>query len=185
MELKGQRPLPVDRATAWAALNDADSLKAAIPGCESFTETAAGEHEVVVNAAIGPIKARFKGKIVLADMVAPESYRIVFDLQGGAAGFSRGSAAVRLAESGPAACLMDYVVDAQVGGKIAQVGSRLVEAAAATMAERFFAAFAAQLAEKYPAPASGGDAAPVAAPVVPGFWATLFAFLRRLLGRDA
>lgn len=182
MELKGQRPLPVARAIAWAALNDADSLKAAIPGCESFTEAGPGEHEVVVNAAIGPIKARFKGKLVLADVVAPQSYRIVFDLQGGAAGFSRGSARVVLTEAGPASTLMDYVVDAQVGGKIAQVGSRLVEAAAATLAERFFAAFAAQLAAKHPAPAAEG-AAPPPTVVVPGFWATLIAFIKRLLGR--
>lgn len=183
MELKGQRPLPVARATAWAELNDAASLQAAIPGCESWIETAPGEHEVVVNAAIGPIKARFKGKLVLADVVPPASYRIVFDLQGGAAGFSRGAARVSLTEADPASTLMDYTVDAQVGGKIAQVGSRLVEAAAATMAERFFAGFDAQLAEKYPAAPAADGAPPPAPPTVPGFWASLWAFLRRLLGR--
>ena len=182
MELKGQRSLPVDRATAWAALNDADSLKAAIPGCESFTVVDPTHHEVVVNAAIGPVKARFKGRLELTELSPPESYRLQFDMQGGGAGFSRGSAQVALVELGPRETRMDYEVDAQVGGKIAQVGSRLVDAAAASLAERFFATFAAQLAEKYPAPAGSPPAPPP--PAAPGFWALLLDFLRRLFGRN-
>jgi carbon monoxide dehydrogenase subunit G len=177
VELKGERTLPVSRDIAWAALNDVDALKAAVPGCESIV--AAGEHayDVVVNAAIGPVKARFKGKLELADVQAPESYTVRFDLQGGAAGFSRGEARVRLDTVDAGTTRMQYVVDASIGGKIAQIGSRLVDAASATMADRFFGTFAADLAAKYP-PASG------AAPVVarPGWFATLWTFLKRLFG---
>jgi hypothetical protein len=178
LELKGERSLPVARATAWTALNDSEALKAAIPGCESFTALGDDAHEVAVNAAIGPVKARFKGKVQLADLVPPESYTIRFDLSGGAAGFSRGAARVRLEELAPHETRMVYEVEAQVGGKIAQVGSRLVDAAAATMADRFFASFAAQLAQKYPPPA--GAPTPAEPPRAPGWFASLLAFLRRL-----
>lgn len=182
MELTGQRSLPVDRETAWAALNDPELLKAAIPGCESFAACGPDVFEIVVNAAVGPVKARFKGRIRLADLDPPASYRIEFDMQGGGAGFSRGEARVSLAPAGADQTLMDYAVSAQVGGKIAQVGSRLVDAAAATLAERFFASFAARLAELHPVPEGG--AAPTVAPA-PGWWASLVAFLRRLLARPS
>lgn len=177
MELKGERNLPVSRDRAWSALNDVEALKAAVPGCESIVASGEQAYDVVVNAAIGPVKARFKGKLELADVQAPESYTIRFDLQGGAAGFSRGEARVRLDAVDAATTRMQYTVDASVGGKIAQIGSRLVDAASATMADRFFGTFAADLAAKYP-PESG------AAPVVarPGWLATLWAFLKRLFG---
>lgn len=177
MELKGERTLPVSRQQAWAALNDVEALKAAVPGCESIVPAGEQAFDVVVNAAIGPVKARFKGKLELADVQAPESYTIRFDLQGGAAGFSRGEARVRLEEIEAGTTRMQYVVDASIGGKLAQIGSRLVDAASATMADRFFGTFAADLAAKHP-PASG------TAPVVerPGWLSTLWAFLRRLFG---
>jgi carbon monoxide dehydrogenase subunit G len=139
VELTGERLLPVERATVWAALNDVEALKAAVPGCEALTRVDDSHLDVAVNAAIGPVKSRFKGKLELADVVAPESYTIRFDLQGGAAGFSRGEARVKLEPSEAGATRMSYVVNASIGGKIAQVGSRLVDAAAATMADRFFA----------------------------------------------
>jgi len=184
MELKGERTLPVARDVAWAALNDVDALKAAVPGCESFVATGDNTYDVAVNAAIGPVKARFKGKLELADVKPPESYAIRFDMQGGAAGFSRGTARVELVEQGAAATLMRYVVDASVGGRIAQIGSRLVDAASATLADRFFASFAADLAAKHPpAPAAGEPAAAVPPPVArPGFLASLIDFFKRLFG---
>lgn len=182
MEMTGERLLPVDRATAWTALNDLEALKAATPGCESFVEVAPNEFDVAVNAAIGPVKARFKGRLRLADIDAPNAYTVKFDMQGGAAGFSRGEARVTLTDAAAHQTTMRYTVHASVGGRIAQVGSRLVDAAAATMADRFFATFAAQLAEKYPAAA--GAAAPPPAARPPGLFATLWAFLRRLFGRS-
>lgn len=184
MELKGERALPVARDIAWAALNDVDALKAAVPGCESFVATGENTFDVAVNAAIGPVKARFKGKLELADVKPPESYAIRFDMQGGAAGFSRGTAQVVLVEQGDAATLMRYVVDASVGGRIAQIGSRLVDAASATLADRFFASFAADLAAKHP-PAATAAGEPVGAPppaARPGLFASIIDFLRRLFG---
>lgn len=178
MELKGERLLPVSREGAWAALNDIDALKAAVPGCESFVPTGENAYDVVVNAAIGPVKARFKGRIELADVQAPESYAIRFDMQGGAAGFSRGEARVRLEAVEAHATRMLYDVNASVGGKIAQIGSRLVDAASATMADRFFSTFAADLAAKYPAPAG----TPIVVAARPGSLATLWEFLKRLFG---
>jgi len=99
MELKGERRLDVDRAVAWAALNDIELLRACIPGCESITPTAGDAYELSLSVAIGPVKARFKGRMTLSDIVAPESYTIHFDGQGGAAGFARGDARVSLQRS--------------------------------------------------------------------------------------
>lgn len=177
MELKGERTLPVDRETAWKELNDVESLKAAVPGCETLAAIGDGEYEVAVNAAIGPIKALFKGKMKISDAVPPESYAISFDLHGGLSGFARGQANVALHEAGPRETRMAYDVKSTVGGKIALVGSRLVDAAAATMSERFFTTFAAQLAGKY-LPPEGAPAVP--AVKVPGFFATLWEFLKRI-----
>ena len=179
MELKGERTLPVARDLVWAALNDVDALKGAVPGCESIAPAGDNGFDVVVNAAIGPVKARFKGKLELADINAPESYTIRFDMQGGQAGFSRGEARVRLDAVDANSTLMKYEVDASIGGKLAQIGSRLVDAASATMADRFFSTFAVDLAVKYP-PAAGAPVTPM--PRAPGFFATLWAFLKRLFG---
>lgn len=174
MELNGERVLPVERAIAWQALNDTEILKAAVPGCESITPVSDNVYEVAVNAAIGPVKSRFKGRLELHDIVAPGSYAVRFDLQG-PAGFARGTANVYLTDAAPGTTLMKYDVNTSIGGKIAQIGSRLVDAAAATMTDRFFAVFAAQLAERFP---RSSAAAVTTQP--PGFFATLLAFLRRL-----
>jgi len=174
VELNGERILPVERAIAWGALNDTEMLKAAVPGCESITPVSENVYEVAVNAAIGPVKSRFKGRLELHDIVAPSSYAIRFDLQG-PAGFARGTARVALSEAPGSTTLMKYDVDTSIGGKVAQIGSRLVDAAAATMTDRFFAVFAAQLAERYPQAAAAS-----AATRTPGFFGTLWAFFRRL-----
>ena len=179
MELTGERTLPVSREIAWHALNDTESLKSAVPGCETIVASGENAFDVAVNAAIGPVKARFKGKLELADVQAPESYTIRFDMQGGAAGFSRGDARVKLDAVDANTTRLTYVVNASIGGKLAQIGSRLVDAASATMADRFFSTFAADLAAKHP-PAAGTVTVPVA--TAPGFFATLWAFLEGLYG---
>jgi carbon monoxide dehydrogenase subunit G len=169
MQMTGQRVLPVPPREAWAALNDPDMLKACIPGCESIAATEPLRYELVMAARIGPVAARFKGRLTQSDVVEPESYRIEFDGQGGAAGFGKGSAAVRLSPV-DAGTRLDYDVTAQVGGKIAQVGSRLVDSAARKIADDFFACFEAKLAERVRARAEAapGEAAQAAPPLAAG-----------------
>src|SRR5690554_6542334 len=146
MKLEGQKTIPAPVERTWAALNDPDVLRASIAGCESLERTAEDEYAAAMKVRIGPVNARFKGKLKLSDIVAPSSYRIAFEGQGGAAGFGKGNADVRLEPAGEEATLLSYVAEAQVGGKIAQIGSRLVDAAAAKIAEDFFTAFEARLA---------------------------------------
>jgi uncharacterized protein len=171
MQLTSQQTLPVSQQIAWEALNDLGLLQAAIPGCESITPAGADEYEVAVMAAVGPVKARFKGKLRLAERVPPESYTIHFEGQGGAAGFGKGSAQVRLQAVGNHETLLHYTANAQVGGKIAQIGSRLVDMAAQKMANDFFATFNAKLAERHGVPAAAA---------APGLWARFVAWLKRL-----
>lgn len=140
MEMTQTQRLPVPQQVAWEALNDPALLKQCIPGCESIEPDGENAYQLVLTAAVGPVKARFKGRMALQDVQAPDSYTIQFDGQGGAAGFGKGSAAVTLAPEGDET-LLTYVVQAQVGGKIAQIGSRLVDAAARKMADAFFARF--------------------------------------------
>ncbi|HLK71426.1 MAG TPA: carbon monoxide dehydrogenase subunit G [Steroidobacteraceae bacterium] len=175
MEMTGERMLPVDRATAWRALNDPQLLQRAIPGCESLTANADGGYDLTLTAAIGPVKAHFKGSMQLADVVAPQSYTIRFEGQGGPAGFARGAANVSLAEAPAQQTRLRYRVSAQIGGRLAQVGSRLIDAAAGAMADQFFSSFSALLA----APADAAGPAPVAGL---GLRALIKAFLRRLFG---
>ena len=148
MELEASRLLPVDRETAWRALNDPEILKVAIPGCETMEKTGENEYAIAMTAAVGPVKAKFRAKLTLSDVVEPESYTLIFDGQGGAAGFGKGSAEVALAPEGDQTRL-SYRVKAQVGGKIAQVGSRLVDAASKKLADDFFAAFSTELARRF------------------------------------
>ncbi|MBL0422644.1 carbon monoxide dehydrogenase subunit G [Ramlibacter sp. AW1] len=139
MQLKGEEHIPLDPALVWAALNQPDVLKAAIPGCETLEETEEG-FRIGMLAAVGPVRARFNGKLVLADVCAPTSYTLMFEGSGGVAGFGKGTAHVRLAEVEGGTCL-SYEATAQVGGKIAQVGSRLIDGVAARMAGEFFSRF--------------------------------------------
>lgn len=138
MELKSSRTVPATVEATWAALNDPETLKACIPGCESIERVSDTEFGVAMTARVGPVSAKFKGRIVLADLVPPVSYRMNFEGQGGAAGFARGEARVALAPDG-AGTRLEYIASAQVGGKLAQIGSRLVDGAAAKVADDFFA----------------------------------------------
>jgi carbon monoxide dehydrogenase subunit G len=140
MELTGQRTIPAPIGVTWQALNDPAILKACIPGCESLERTGADALTAVLALRVGPVSARFKGKVKLDAVQAPTRYAIEFEGQGGMAGFGKGMADVTLTEEGTATRL-DYTAHAQVGGRLAQVGSRLVDAAAQKLAEDFFSAF--------------------------------------------
>ena len=158
MELKGERLIPASVDTTWAALNNPEILKACITGCESLERTGDDGFQALVAVRVGPVSAKFKGNLKMTDVQAPNSYTINFDGQGGVAGFGKGSADVSLAAEGSGTKL-SYVARAQVGGKMAQVGSRLIDAAAGKIAEDFFTAFEAALA-----PAEGAGVAPAPAP---------------------
>jgi len=145
MEMSGEERIPASQADTWAALNDPEMLKACVPGCESIDRTAENEYQVLMVARIGPVSAKFKGKLALSDLNPPNSYAIAFEGQGGAAGFGKGSAQVQLAPDGEGTKL-SYQVKANVGGKLAQIGSRLVDAAARKISQDFFAAFNAKVA---------------------------------------
>jgi hypothetical protein len=144
MELNGERLIPVGVERTWEALNDPDTLKACIPGCESLTRTGENSFESLVALKVGPVSARFKGKVQMTNVQPPHAYTINFDGQGGAAGFGKGSADVALAPEGSGTRLR-FAAKAQVGGKMAQIGSRLIDATAAKLAEQFFSAFEAHL----------------------------------------
>ncbi|KQT64334.1 MULTISPECIES: CoxG family protein [unclassified Aureimonas] len=144
MDLKGEYRLPAPRTAVWEALNDPDVLRACIPGCESLEMKGDNEMAATVVTKIGPVKAKFSGEVRLEDIVAPESYSIVGEGKGGIAGFAKGGAKVHLAEDG-ADTILTYSVDAQVGGKIAQLGGRLIESTAKKLSAQFFDAFAAHV----------------------------------------
>jgi len=150
MEMKGEYTIPVPRATVWAALNDIEILKAAIPGCDSMTRLSDTEIEAVVTAKVGPVKASFKGQVTLSDLDPPNGYAIRGEGKGGVAGFAKGGAKVRLSDA-PEGTLLSYEVDAAVGGKLAQIGGRLIDSTAKKLADEFFASFS-KLAAETPAP---------------------------------
>lgn len=180
MELTSQQSLAVTPQQAWDALNDIEMLRRSIPGCESIAPDGENRFVVVVAANVGPVRAKFRSKLQLLDVAAPQSYTMQFDGQGGAAGFGKGTAKVRLEPAESGTTTLHYTVHAQVGGKLAQVGARLVDMAAQKMARDFFENFERVLLEAYP-PA----VAPAPAPALeakPGFWARLMAALRRLFG---
>ncbi|WP_321879779.1 CoxG family protein [Paraburkholderia bannensis] len=145
MELTESHTLPVPQERAWEALNDTAILKVCIPGCESIEADGENTYAVALTAAVGPVKARFKGRMQLADIDAPRSYTIQFEGQGGAAGFGKGDARVTLEPAGENATTLSYTASAQVGGKLAQIGSRLVDGAARKIAAEFFKRFGEQL----------------------------------------
>jgi carbon monoxide dehydrogenase subunit G len=171
MEMQASRPLAVSQQQAWDALNDPEVLKACIPGCDKVEATGENRYAVGMALKIGPVSAKFAGKITLADMVPPQSYTLAFDGQGGVAGFGKGQAQVRLEELPPdvlgqPCCELHYQVQAQVGGKIAQLGQRLIDGAAKGMAEDFFQRFDEELRRRHPRaepPAAGEAATPGAA----------------------
>ncbi len=154
MEMKGEQLIPAPQAQTWAALNDPEILKACIPGCESIARESDTDFTVHMTARVGPVAAKFKGKMKLSDVRPPESYSIAFEGQGGVAGFAKGGAQVRLAPEGGSTRL-SYTAKANVGGKLAQIGSRLVDAAAQKVAGDFFAAFNQKVAAAHGAPGAG------------------------------
>ncbi|MEP1930461.1 MAG: carbon monoxide dehydrogenase subunit G [Roseibium sp.] len=140
MDMNGTHRIPAKRETVWAALNDPEILKVCIPGCDSLEMTSETEMTAAVTSKIGPVKAKFKGAVTLSDINPPESYTISGEGKGGVAGFAKGSAKVSLAEEGEETVLT-YEAKAQVGGKLAQLGSRLIDSTAKKMAEEFFTSF--------------------------------------------
>ncbi|MEO7150685.1 MAG: carbon monoxide dehydrogenase subunit G [Burkholderiaceae bacterium] len=140
MELQGERLIPATVPVTWAALNDPEVLKACIAGCESLERSGDDAFVAVVAVKVGPVSARFKGKLQMTHVQAPDSYTINFDGQGGVAGFGKGSADVVLTPEG-GQTMLKYLARAQVGGKMAQIGSRLIDAAAGKITADFFKAF--------------------------------------------
>ena len=188
MEMLGNRRLGVTQQQAWEALNDPETLKKCIPGCDKFELTGDNQYSVALAVKIGPVSAKFNGKVVLSDIVAPDGYKLTFEGQGGVAGFAKGSSSVTLkpvagavdaatvppgadavdaatAEAVPAGaapptagCELDYTVQAQVGGKIAQLGQRLIDGAAKSTADDFFKRFEAEMQSRYgPPPAVAAE----------------------------
>lgn len=167
MEMTGERRIEAPRQTVWEGLNDPEVLRASIPGCESVERTGDDSFQARVAIKIGPMAARFTGKVTLSNLNPPQSYTITGEGNGGAMGFAKGGADVALEEEGPQATLLRYNVKAQVGGKMAQLGARLIDSTAKQMADQFFDRFAANMTA--PAAATPADAAVAAEPTgVPG-----------------
>ena len=151
MEMHGERRIPAAREAVWARLNDPETLKECIPGCQSVEKLSDTEFTAKVTAKVGPVKANFSGKVTLSDLDPPAAYTISGQGTGGVAGFAKGGAKVTLEEEGGETVLR-YGVEAHVGGKLAQIGSRLIDATARKMADQFFTRFVAEMS---PAAASG------------------------------
>jgi carbon monoxide dehydrogenase subunit G len=149
MDMQGNRQLGVSQQQAWDALNDPTILKACIPGCEKFELIAENQYAVLVAVKIGPVAAKFTGKVTLADILVPTSYSLQFEAQGGVAGFGQGESKVELVAN-EGGCELRYAVHSKVGGKIAQLGQRLIDGVAKSLAEDFFKRFERALQEKYP-----------------------------------
>lgn len=158
MEMSGEERIPASQADTWAALNDPEMLKACVPGCDAIERIGDDEFQVLMVARIGPVSAKFKGKLTLSDLDPPNSYALAFEGQGGAAGFGKGSASVQLSPEGEGT-LLRYQVKASVGGKLAQIGSRLVDAAARKISQDFFAAFNEKVGALHGAGAAVGQEA--------------------------
>ena len=141
MTMSGEVELAAPRETVWAKLNDKEVLKSSIPGCEEFEETDEHGYRAVAMMKVGPVSARFRGKVTLSDIDPPNGYKISGEGEGGIAGFAKGGATVRLAEK-DGGTLLSYDVEAQIGGKLAQLGQRLISGTAKKLADEFFANFA-------------------------------------------
>ena len=144
MEMSGEQLIPASQQETWDALNDPQVLKDCVPGCEAIDHISGTEYQVRMTARVGPVSAKFKGRLTLSDIKPPQSYSIAFEGQGGPAGFAKGGAQVKLTPQGGQTRL-SYDVKASVGGKLAQIGSRLVDAAAKKVADDFFRNFTLKL----------------------------------------
>jgi hypothetical protein len=169
MDMTGEQRIAASQETVWAALNDPEVLRQAIPGCETLEKLSDTEMTAKVKLQIGPVRATFSGKVTLSDLDPPNSYRISGEGSSGPAGFAKGGAVVRLSRDGEAT-LMRYEVKADVGGKIAQLGGRLIDSTAKKLADEFFQRFTMVV---------GGEGAP--APARPGWLRRLMAWLAGLL----
>ena len=149
MDMQGSRQLAITQQQAWDALNDPAVLKVCIPGCDKVEATAENQYSIAMALKIGPVAAKFTGKIALSEINPPASYKLSFEGQGGVAGFGKGSAAVTLAPHTDG-CELAYTVQASVGGKIAQLGQRLIDGAAKSMAEDFFKRFDQEMQRQHP-----------------------------------
>ena len=167
MDMTGEYRIPAPRDKVWAALNDPEMLKAALPGCESLAKVSDHEFAAVVIAKVGPVKAKFNGNVTLSDLNPPESYRIAGEGKGGAAGFAKGGAEVHLTEDG-AVTVLRYTAKADVGGKLAQLGSRLIDGTAKKLADEFFDNFRKQLTPAEPAPVAAPEPLPEPEPEAGG-----------------
>ena len=156
MEMSGESRIPASREKVWVALNDPAVLKASIPGCQALEKTSDSEMTATVQAKVGPVKATFNGHVTLSNIDPPNGYTITGEGKGGVAGFAKGGADVKLTPDGEGT-LLAYRVNAQVGGKLAQIGGRLIDATAKQMADQFFTAFAANVVG--PPPAAPGAVA--------------------------
>ena len=187
MTMNGEVQLAAPREAVWAKLNDPEVLKVCIPGCEELEKTDDNGFRAVAKMKVGPVSARFKGKVTLSDLDPPNGYKISGEGEGGVAGFAKGGAKVRLEDSG-SDTLLRYEVHAQVGGKIAQLGARLIDATAKQMADSFFDRFSAQVTpvaaapaseRLFPAPPSEEVAHPVLPPANPPSAVSVFALVPR------
>jgi carbon monoxide dehydrogenase subunit G len=157
MEMTGEFRIPAPRQRVWEGLNDPEILKNSIPGCQTIEKLSDTEFTAKVLAQVGPVKANFAGKVTLSDLEPPQSYTIAGEGSGGVAGFAKGSAKVNLDDEGGSTTVLHYAVQAHVGGKLAQIGSRLIDSVARRMAENFFTRFVAAVAPDQPAAGPTAD----------------------------
>jgi carbon monoxide dehydrogenase subunit G len=162
MDMTGEYRIPAPRETVWRALNDPEVLKQCIPGCETLDKKSDTEYSATVTAKVGPVKAKFGGNVTMSDLDPPNGYTISGEGSGGAAGFAKGGAKVSLKEDA-GATVLSYTVNATVGGKLAQIGSRLIDSTAKKMANDFFAKFAEVVGGAPAAEAAPAEAAPAPA----------------------
>ena len=166
MKMNGEFRVPTDRKTVWQALNDPEVLKECLPGCQEIEKTSDTEMTATLTLKVGPVKATFAGGVTLSDIDPPNGYTLSGQGQGGAAGFASGGAKVRLVEEG-AETVVQYEVDAKVGGKLAQIGSRLIDSTAKKLSKQFFDSLAEKLGGGEEAEAEAAAEPEAAAPVQP------------------
>ena len=164
MDFSGEYRIPATREKVWEALNDPAILQQCIPGCETLEKSGDNELKATVRMKIGPVSAKFGGKVTLSDMDPPNGYQISGEGQGGAAGFAKGGAVVKLTEADGGGTVLNYTADAQVGGKIAQIGARLIDGTAKKLADEFFSKFSEVVGGGAPAAAEAAPAADEPAP---------------------